>query len=107
MTYLDVARGDSFAAHGLVVRLGRGIALAEGQFVNQNGKAAPPHKATGVLWPSKGLNSSQPARRSALIERERRKDTPQDGITLMTRVKHAGRVNNIGTVVPILEHTGI
>ena len=55
MTYLDVARGDSFAAHGRVVRLGRGTAFAEGQFVNQDGKVcATAQGIWRVLWPSKG-----------------------------------------------------
>ncbi len=38
ITYLDVARGDGFEARGRVVRLGRGTAFAEGQFVDAEGK---------------------------------------------------------------------
>jgi uncharacterized protein (TIGR00369 family) len=52
MTYLDVARGDSFEARGRVVRLGRGTAFAEGEFVDGEGKVCA--RAQGiwrVLWP--------------------------------------------------------
>jgi uncharacterized protein (TIGR00369 family) len=52
MTYLDVARGDRFEARGRVLRLGRGTAFAEGQFVNEEGKVcATAQGIWRVLWP--------------------------------------------------------
>ncbi|MDP3820530.1 MAG: PaaI family thioesterase [Burkholderiales bacterium] len=52
MTYLDVARGDRFEARGRVVRLGRGTAFAEGQFISEDGKVcATAQGIWRVLWP--------------------------------------------------------
>jgi len=52
MTYLDVARGDAFEARGRVVRLGRGTAFAEGQFISEEGKVcATAQGIWRVLWP--------------------------------------------------------
>lgn len=52
MTYLDVARGDRFEARGRVLRLGRGTAFAEGQFINEDGKVcATAQGIWRVLWP--------------------------------------------------------
>lgn len=52
ITYLDVARGDGFEARGRVVRLGRGTAFAEGQFVDAEGKVcATAQGIWRVLWP--------------------------------------------------------
>lgn len=52
MSYLDVARGDRFEAHGRVVRLGGSTAFAEGRFVDGDGKlCATAHGIWRVLWP--------------------------------------------------------
>ena len=45
-------RGDRFEARGRVLRLGRGTAFAEGQFINEDGKVcAAAQGIWRVLWP--------------------------------------------------------
>lgn len=52
LTYIDAARGDRFEARGRVLRLGRGTAFAEGQFLNEHGKVcATAQGVWRVLWP--------------------------------------------------------
>lgn len=62
MTYLDVARGDRFEAHGRVLRVGRGTAFAEGRFVDADGKVcATAQGIWRVLWPDKDKTSCKTA----------------------------------------------